>query len=457
MENNVFKYNRDVLEAEKGIIASIFYYFSEVSDLVNIDSIPVDIFVTLPTKRIFNTLKSTTPTGGNYDPIIVYDNLKNSCLNEKELNDCSNYLANLPRDIHYFSISKYLNLLHENKVKKELDALAKRIISTNLNSDNFSDKVENWRFNFEKIIGQSSSTNYSDSKQAIENFQNLAAEASKSTKTSFLKTCYRDLDKKIKALCAGQLVVIASRPGVGKTTFGINLICNNLANIELGGGTKEPAIGIFSLEMTTPSLLEKLIAIDASLELNTVQKILEGSSINDVDRELIELSQTKIAKCNLLFCDEANITIGKIVSTIKTWAKLHDLKFVIIDYLQLINVPDDRSNSNMNQYQKIGVISRSLKILSMELNICIVALAQLNRKSEERKGAEKIPILSDLRESGSIEQDADIVMFLYEEKVSEESDEMPNTILKIAKNRHGPVGNVEFKFDKTRGLYKLAN
>lgn len=111
----------------------------------------------------------------------------------------------------------------------------------------------------------------------------------------------------------------------------------------------------------------------------------------------------------------------------------------------------------------MGIISRNLKVLAMELKICIFSLAQLNRKVEERKGAEKAPILSDLRESGSIEQDADVVMFLYEspKETEEEWDgsgtvQQMVTMLKIAKNRHGPVGTIEFSFDKSRGIYKAV-
>ncbi|AEG72340.1 replicative DNA helicase [Mycoplasma haemofelis str. Langford 1] len=456
METNVFEFDRESLEAEKGIIASIFYYFSEISEIIDIDSILLDNFITLPAKRIFNTLRTTKLVNGSYDPIIVLDSLKSSCLNEQELNDCTNYLESLPRNIQYFSILKYLNLLQEQKVKRKLDNLSRRILRTSLNSENFNDQISTWKNTFEKIISQNIGANYIDSQEAINNFQKQANEAASTSRVNFLKTNYSEIDRRIKALSGGQLVIVASRPGVGKTTFSINLICNNLRNIEKGNGSsKEPAIGIFSLEMTNSSLLEKLIAIDSGLALNEVQKKLEGAPLGAVERALIDESQDKISRCNLLFSDESNITLGKITAIIKTWAKAYDLKFVIIDYLQLINVPEER-NSNMNQYQKIGIISRTLKILSMELNTCIISLAQLNRKSEERKGSDKVPILSDLRESGSIEQDADIVMFIYEDKKEDEGS-FPKTILKIAKNRHGPTGNVEFQFDKSKGLYKLAN
>lgn len=280
-----------------------------------------------------------------------------------------------------------------------------------------------------------------------------------------MKTGFQAVDGKIKYLSGGQLIILASRPGIGKTTFAINVIHKNFVNIKKSpDGNKQKSIGIFSLEMTTNSLVSKLLAIDSNVELSQLQKLSDGEAIAPIDKKLISASKEKLKDLNLLFCDEANLTVGKMSSIIRTWAKIYDLKLVIVDYLQLVNIPESKKYENPNQYQKIGLISRTLKILAMELNICIFALAQLNRKSEERRGFDKSPILSDLRESGSIEQDADVVMFLYEEKESinqqDDADEELEvkdsfvTMLKIAKNRHGPIGKIKFLFEKNFGVYK---
>lgn len=300
--------------------------------------------------------------------------------------------------------------------------------------------------------------------QAWSEWDKLLSDSVSFGNTNFLKTRYEDVDRKIKALGPGQLIVIASRPGIGKTTFALNLICNNLDYVDKKRNPEAWAIGVFSLEMTTTSLLGKMLAITSSCPLSTIQKLMDGEAIESWELDLINRSKERMTNLNVLFCDDSNISFGKIASNLKSWVNEYKLKLVIIDYLQLINcLSDGRLNDNMQQYQKIGMISRNLKVLAMELKICILSLAQLNRKVEERRGPEKSPILSDLRESGSIEQDADVVMFLYEAPKSEDEDadvdasdgkKQMATMLKIAKNRNGPVGTIEFFFDKSRGIYK---
>ncbi|GCE63219.1 replicative DNA helicase [Candidatus Mycoplasma haematohominis] len=464
-ENDFF--DPEVEESEKAVLSSVLYHFPEVESLVNIDSVNYDQFCSKAAKRILQAIKSTELVDGKYDFVSVLGSLKKICVNEGELEKCVDYLNNLSEDIHYFSVNKYLKVLQSNKIKRDLNQLASEISRKRLSVDNYLDVLEDWKNKFDEIITNSPNTNYIDADHAVKSFEELVSNSGKLGSSNFLKTQYYDVDKKIKALSGGQLIIIASRPGVGKTTFALNLIYNNFEYINKN--SKEgKTIGVFSLEMTYSSLIAKLIAIDAKVELNQVQKLIDGTPITVVESRLIEKSKAKISNLNLLFCDESNITIGKIIATIKQWVKSYNLKLVIIDYLQLINVSDEKKNDFVNQYQKIGMISRSLKILSMEMNICIIALAQLNRKAEERRGAEKSPILSDLRESGSIEQDADVVMFLYEEKKemeeesqqeTEESDKSDSyqhlTMLKIAKNRHGPIGKIEFKFNKSLGVYKL--
>lgn len=455
----------EVEESERAVLSSILYHFPEVELLINIDAIEYEQFCTKSAKRLLQAIKGTELVDGRYDFVSVLGTLKKICVNDGELDRCVNYLSSLSEDIHYFSVNKYLKILQANKVKRDLNHLASEISRKRLNVDSYLDIIEDWRSRFNEIATNNPDTHFIDAENAIKNFEELVINSGKLGSSNFLKTQFLDVDQKIKVLSGGQLIIIASRPGIGKTTFSLNLIHNNFPFIRKNSKDGK-TIGIFSLEMTYSSLIAKLIAIDAKIELNKVQKLLDGMPITPLEDSLIEKSKSAISNLNLLFCDESNITIGKIIATVKSWVKTHNLKLVIIDYLQLINVSNDKKMDFVNQHQKIGMISRSLKILSMEMNICIVALAQLNRKTEERRGAEKSPILSDLRESGSIEQDADVVMFLYEDK-KESGDEQQEqefepqnetyqnlTMLKIAKNRHGPIGKIEFKFNKALGTYK---
>lgn len=461
--------DREIRESEKAVLSSIIYHYKDIVTLVDLSLIKSDFFVTPAAKRIFQSIQKTDHSNGEYDPILILNKVKEFCLSDYEFQQCMEYMEGLSKDVKYFSIKKYLFLLGGGKIKRDLNYLANSILKKDLSEDNFSDIIAKWKNRFQDITSQTISTNYLSAEDAIKNFEDFIVSSNQPGKKGFLKTNFVHLDKKIKSLGGGQLVIVASRPGVGKTTFALNLIKKNFKYIQ----KEDPEavyIGLFSLEMSTSALLSRLIAMDANLELSVVQRLVDGGALEESENQILQLSKENIKKLSLLFCDEPKITIGKIISTIRTWVREFNLKLVIIDYLQLVNVPLDRNTSNLNQYQKIGIISRDLKILAMELNICIVTLAQLNRKVEERRGADKSPILSDLRESGSIEQDADVVMFLYDYK-EEDKDDSEDTdsfnsgdsfsgtpiMLNVAKNRHGPVGKIEFVFDKTYGIFKLAN
>lgn len=462
--------DREIRESEKAVLSSIIYYYKEVVGLVDLSIIRPEFFVTPSARRIFQSIQKTENSIDGFDTILIINKVREFCYSDIEFKECMEYMDSLTRDVKYFSIKKYLFLLAGGKIKRDLNYLANSILQKDLNEDNFNDIISKWKNRFQDITSQTVSTNYLSAEDAIKSFEDFVETSNQPGKQGFLKTNYVHLDKKIKSLGGGQLVVIASRPGVGKTTFALNLIRQNFKYIQKT--YKEAVyIGLFSLEMSHISLLSKLIAMDSRIELSVVQRLVDGGALEESENQILKLSKENIKKLSLLFCDESKITIGKVISTIRNWVKEFNLKLVIIDYLQLINIPVDKNTSSLNQYQKIGIISRDLKILAMELNICIVTLSQLNRKVEERRGSDKSPILSDLRESGSIEQDSDIVMFLYE-GLEEETEELEDNsssfnqrdylvgspvTLKIAKNRNGPIGKVEFIFDKAHGIFRLAN
>ncbi|AHC39788.1 DNA helicase DnaB [Mycoplasma ovis str. Michigan] len=366
-------------------------------------------------------------------------------------------------------------------------------MQTRWNVEVINDLIEKWEKSFLDITLKDRTLNFLSSKEVVRSYENLIENSQLQDFELYLTTGYNLLDKKIKGFKPGHLIVIASRPGVGKTTFALNLISNNFHKIAPPfKSEKENAIGIFSLEMINEIIIEKLIAIDSKIDLFTLQGLSEGKKVEEIDLKVIEASKKKISQANLLFCDDANITLGKIIATIKLWSRKYLLKLVIIDYLQLINLPLEKELSSWNPNQKISHISRQLKILAIDLNICILTLSQLNRKLEERKGSDKVPVLSDLRDSGSIEQDSDVVIFLFptpsskkvkdspsskkssykskkyrfeedDEELEEDIEEIlveeeefkkiEDISLKIGKNRHGPIGTIKFTLDKEIGKF----
>lgn len=252
-----------------------------------------------------------------------------------------------------------------------------------------------------------------------------------------LRTGFRDLDRMLTGLQAGHLMIVAARPGMGKTSFALDLARQVAA-------TQRKNVAVFSLEMTKQELMDRIIAGFLSVD---AWKLKKG-----------ELTEQDFAKLGTLFDglkahplyidDDPDTTISNLRSKARRQQMEHGLDLLIIDYLQLIEVTD-RVASGENRTQQVSYISRSLKNLARELQCPIIALSQLSRSVEQRNPP--IPILSDLRESGSIEQDADTVLMLYrDDAYNEDSAEPGMTDIYLRKNRNGPTGRVSVRFDHAR-------
>ena len=247
-----------------------------------------------------------------------------------------------------------------------------------------------------------------------------------------LPTGYPDLDRITAGFQPSDLIILAARPSMGKTTFALNLA--SYAAVEL----KIPAI-IFSLEMSKEQLALKLLCSEAGVDN---QRIRTGA-LRDDDWPRLSHALGRLSDATLFIDDSPGISAMEIRAKARRIKAEHGLGLVIIDYLQLMQ---SRSRSE-NRQQEVSEISRSLKALARELDVPVIALSQLSRAVEQR--ADKKPGLADLRESGSLEQDADIVCFLYrEDYYNPETDRKNITELIIAKQRNGPVGSVDFYFQK---------
>lgn len=247
-----------------------------------------------------------------------------------------------------------------------------------------------------------------------------------------LPTGYPDLDRMTAGLQPSDLIILAARPSMGKTTFALNL--GSFAAVEL----KIPAI-IFSLEMSKEQLALKLLCSEAGVDN---QRIRTGT-LKDDDWPKLSQALGRLSDAMLFIDDTPGISALEIRAKTRRIKAEHGLGLIIIDYLQLMQ---SRSRSE-NRQQEVSEISRSLKALARELNVPVIALSQLSRAVEQR--TDKKPGLADLRESGSLEQDADIVGFLYrEDYYNPETDRKNITELIIAKQRNGPVGSIDFYFQK---------
>jgi len=251
-----------------------------------------------------------------------------------------------------------------------------------------------------------------------------------------LPSGFKDLDSLTTGFQPGDLVILASRPSVGKTTFALNIM--RFLSIE-----KKIPTAIFSLEMTKEQLAFRLLCMQGRVD---AQKIRRGIIKREEIRKLTSAAN-KLAKAPIFIDDTAAIPILELKAKARRIVKEAGVKLIVVDYLQLIQGPKDVDN----RQQEISAISRSLKALAKELNITVLALSQLSRAVEQRH--DKRPQLSDLRESGAIEQDADTVLFIYRpemarrpEEISEEEKNIAEII--IGKQRNGPIGSIRLTFIK---------
>lgn len=243
-----------------------------------------------------------------------------------------------------------------------------------------------------------------------------------------IPTGFNDLDYKLSGLQPSDLVLVAARPSMGKTAFVLN-IAQNVAF------KKEKGVAIFSLEMSKEQLVNRLFSLESQVDSQAIRT----GNLKDSDWEKLIEGAGIIGKSNLIIDDTPGISVSELRSKCRKYKLEHDIQLVIIDYLQLMTGSVGRHSES--RQQEISEISRSLKALARELNVPVVALSQLSRAVEGRP--DKRPMLSDLRESGAIEQDADVVMFIYrDEYYNKDTEYKKQAEIIIAKQRNGPVGTV---------------
>ncbi len=247
-----------------------------------------------------------------------------------------------------------------------------------------------------------------------------------------MSTGLRDLDRAISGLNNSDLILLAARPGMGKTSMALNILLD-------AGKRSGKKVAFFSLEMSREQLTLRLISSECFVD----NKKLVTGKLTEEDWESVAAAADSLNKSTILIDDDSTVTVADILAKCR---RVEDLGLIIIDYLQLMQSAGGKSGSRgENRQQVVSDISRSLKIMAKELNVPVLCLSQLSRANESR--TDKRPMLSDLRESGAIEQDADIVLFLYREGYYNRDTENPNLAeCIIAKNRHGETGTIELQW-----------
>lgn len=354
-----------------------------------------------------------------------------------------NYLNNLMNKAGYLSsLNFYMSSIVENNAKNQIESSLKLKLKEleNSNSNDLIEAIRNDLFKIEdRKISQEFQKGDIVAKKVIEEvFSNNKV-------IKGLKTWWPALDEITTGLQKGDLIILAARPSVGKTAFALNLAKNVVTQ-------SNKSVAFFSLEMPAEQLIQRMLSSISSVNN---YKFKEPNKLTKQEKENILVAYEKLKDKNLFIDDSGSIKLNEIIWKSKRLKEKNQLDLIIIDYMQLI--PVDMKSSG-NRQQEVSKISRSLKQLARELEVPVVALSQLNRRVEERES--KKPMMSDLRESGSIEQDADIIAFLYREDYynkEKDDDNMPKdkhiTELNIAKHRNGSIGTIEFIFESSTGRF----
>lgn len=286
-------------------------------------------------------------------------------------------------------------------------------------------------------------------KQDIQSIENILADSFERLdelhrnkgKIRGVPTGFKDMDNLLAGWQRSDLVILAARPAMGKTAVALNFAHNVAVKAE------QPVL-LFSLEMSKEQLVDRLLAMESGVDAWNIRT----GNLSDADFEKIGTAMGALSEAPIYIDDTPGITVSEMRTKARREQHQRQLGLIIVDYLQLMS-GSSRFGSDGNRVQEISEISRGLKLIARELNVPVIALSQLSRSVENR--SPRIPLLADLRESGSIEQDADIVMFLYREDYYEPETQRKNiTDIIISKHRNGPTGKLELYFEKEKQRFK---
>ena len=327
-------------------------------------------------------------------------------------------------------IEHYAALVREAATKRALISAAGTISESAFDPD--ADAKELLEFAETTLFGisqQHLKQNFITLREALaESFDRLDELHKKGSGLRGLPTGFSDLDKKLSGMQPANLLILAARPSVGKTTLAMNIA-------DYVGINEKVPVGIFSLEMSKGQLVDLMLASQSDID---AWKITTGN-LSEGDFEAISQSMGILAEAPIFIDDTPGISVTEIRTKARRLQLEYGLQLLVVDYLQLI-----RGRNLENRVQEVSEISQALKNLARELNIPVLAISQLSRAVESRQT--KIPQLADLRESGAIEQDADVVMFIYRE----DPENLENIKLSVAKHRNGPLGEIDLKFKGER-------
>ncbi|MDO4302862.1 MAG: replicative DNA helicase [Bacillota bacterium] len=415
------------IEAEQSVIGSMIMDREAIT--IASELICGDDFYGKQYGILFDTMVELNDEGKPVDLVTLQDRLR-----EKDVppETCSlEFIRDLVTAVPTSAnIKYYANIVAEKATLRKLIRLNEEIANTcYVGKENLEVILEDTEKRVFELVQKRNTGDFVPIRQVVMNAMDKIEKASKNNgNVTGIATGFIDLDYRTAGMQPSDLILVAARPSMGKTAFVLNIAQHIAFKLN-------QTVAIFSLEMSKEQLVNRLFSLESRVD----SQHLRTGNLSDAEWEKLIESAGVIGKSNLIIDDTPGISISELRSKCRKYKLEHDLKIIIIDYLQLMSGSGRGSDSRQ---QEISDISRSLKALARELNVPVVALSQLSRAVEQRP--DHRPMLSDLRESGAIEQDADVVMFIYrDDYYNKDTEKKGIAEIIIAKQRNGPIGTIE--------------
>lgn len=415
-------------DAELSVLGSMLMDKDVITQVVEI--IGPDHFYNPANQLVFQAMKEIYDSGLLVDPITLQDKLKQLGATP-EISSVQNIMKIMEVPQSSVTAVQCANIIEQKALLRKIIKVNEEIVNECYTGkqpvDAILEKAEKDVFALGENRG---STDYVPIKQVVENAMKKVEEAAKNQgKVTGVETGFMDLDYKTAGMQPSDLVLIAARPSMGKTAFVLNIAQHVAFN-------RGKSVAIFSLEMSKEQLVNRMFSLESKVDAQA----LRTGDLKDTEWGQLVKAAGDISKSKLIIDDTPSISISEMRTKCRKYQMDQGLDMIIIDYLQLMSGSvGERSNSRQ---EEISGISRALKALARELNVPVLALSQLSRAVEQRP--DKRPMLSDLRDSGAIEQDADVAMFIYrDDYYNKESEKAGIAEIIIAKQRNGPIGTVD--------------
>lgn len=419
-------------EAEQSVLGAIFL---DPDALITASEILMaDDFYRTAHQKIFETMLSLNDRGKSIDVVMVTEELAA----KKELEDVGGlaYLGELANAVPTAAnIAQYAKIVEEKSLLRRLIKTATKIVEDGYTRE---DEVEALLSEAEKkmmeVASRKTASDFKHVKDVlVQTYDNIEQLMFREGDVTGIPTGFRDLDKITAGFQRNDLIIVAARPSVGKTAFALNVAQSVAVKAREN-------VAIFSLEMGADQLVMRMLCAEGNIDA----QVLRTGALEEEDWRKLTMAMGSLSNSGIYIDDTPGVRVNEIRAKCRRLAQEQGLGMILIDYLQLIQ---GSGKPGENRQQEVSEISRSLKGLARELKVPVIALSQLSRGVEQRQ--DKRPMMSDLRESGSIEQDADIVAFLYRDDYYDKESESKNLIeIIIAKQRNGPTGTVTLAFKK---------